>query len=82
MLPDFRKKIILDTVDGALSTLKSPFNDHIGNHDFWGSLYDGRSVIGPIHEKFLAGASLEECRKSLKEDYPAEESVKLINTWA
>jgi nitronate monooxygenase len=45
-------------------------------------LYDGRGVIGPIHEKFLAGASLEECQKSLKGDYTPEEAVKAVNTWA
>ncbi len=35
-----------------------------------------------IHERFLAGASLEDCQRSLKEDYAAEDSAKLIGTWA
>ncbi|PTB38925.1 hypothetical protein M441DRAFT_145640 [Trichoderma asperellum CBS 433.97] len=82
ILPEFRKKIVLDAVDGALSTLKSTFNDKIADSDLWGSLYDGRAVVGPIHEKFLAGASFEDCHKSLKEDYPPEESARLIDTWA
>ncbi|KAM0519627.1 hypothetical protein ACHAPE_003806 [Trichoderma viride] len=82
ILPEFRKRIVLDAVDGALSTLKSTFNDKIAGSDLWGSLYDGRAIVGPIHEQFLAGASLEDCRKSLKDDYPPEVSEKMINTWA
>ncbi|KAL5090885.1 hypothetical protein Trisim1_003853 [Trichoderma cf. simile WF8] len=82
LMPEFRKKTILNTTDGALSTLKSPFNDQIANSGLWGSLYDGRAVVGPIHEKFLAGASFYDCWRSLHDDHPPEESEKLINTWA
>ncbi|KAL7793530.1 hypothetical protein V8C37DRAFT_98849 [Trichoderma ceciliae] len=82
IIPEFRKKIILDATDGAISTLKSPFNDQIANSPLWGSLYDGRAVVGPIHEKFLAGASFYDCWRSLHDDHPPEESEKLINTWA
>lgn len=81
-MPEFRKKIILDATDGAVSTLKSPFNDQIANSSLWGSLYDGRAVVGPIHEKFLAGASFYDCWRSLHDDHPPEEAEKLINTWA
>ncbi|PNY29432.1 Nitronate monooxygenase [Tolypocladium capitatum] len=80
--PDHRKQLVLETVDGGSSTLKSPFNDQINNSELWGPLYDGRAITGPIHDRFLAGSSLEECRKSLKEDYSPEESTKIINTWA
>lgn len=48
----------------------------------WGPLYDGRAVIGPIHEKFMAGASLEECQKCLANDYTADEGVRIVNNWA
>lgn len=82
IVPEFRKQIILEASDGALSTLKSPFNDDIADSDLWGSLYDGRAVVGPIHEKFLAGASLDECRRELHEDHSPEEATRLINTWA
>ncbi|KYK60347.1 2-nitropropane dioxygenase [Drechmeria coniospora] len=80
--PDHRKQLILHTVDGGSSTLKSPFHDQLNSNALWGPLYDGRAIAGPIHEKFLSGTSLDECRKSLKEDYSAEESVRMINTWA
>ncbi|PTB69670.1 inosine monophosphate dehydrogenase [Trichoderma citrinoviride] len=82
IVPDFRKQIILEASDGALSTLKSPFNDQIAGSALWGSLYDGRAVVGPIHEKFLAGASLDECWRELHEDHSPEEATRLINTWA
>ncbi|KAL7824012.1 inosine monophosphate dehydrogenase [Trichoderma gracile] len=82
LVPDFRKKIILEASDGAVSTLKSPFNDDIADSDLWGSLYDGRAVVGPIHEKFLAGASLDECRRGLREEHSPQEAARLINTWA
>ncbi|KAH6985893.1 hypothetical protein BKA56DRAFT_715350 [Ilyonectria sp. MPI-CAGE-AT-0026] len=80
--PDFRKETILKAVDGGVSTLKSPFNDQINKSTLWGPLYDGRAIIGSIHEKFLAGASLEECQKSLKEDYSEEEANRITRTWA
>lgn len=82
IVPDFRKQIILEASDGAISTLKSPFNDDIADSDLWGSLYDGRAVVGPYHEKFLAGASLDECRRGLREEHSPEEAARLINTWA
>ncbi|OAQ61996.1 2-nitropropane dioxygenase [Pochonia chlamydosporia 170] len=84
--PDFRKEIVLKAVDGGSSTFKSPFNDEINNSalfdTLWGTHYDGRSIITSIHEKFLAGSTLQELQKSLKEDYSSEESMRLINTWA
>ncbi|KAK5987157.1 Nitronate monooxygenase [Cladobotryum mycophilum] len=81
--PDFRKQQIIQAKDGGSSTLKSPFHDHIGNHElFWGHAYDGRALVGPLHEKYLASTSFEECRRSLKEDFSAEEAEKVINTWA
>ncbi|KAM0491242.1 hypothetical protein ACHAP8_010816 [Fusarium lateritium] len=70
--PEIRKQKVLEAVDGGVST----FNP------LWGPLYDGRAIIGPIHEKFIAGASLEECQRSLKEDYDEEEARYIINTWA
>jgi nitronate monooxygenase len=80
--PDFRKALVLETKDGGKTTLKSWFNDKIAENHKWGELYDGRAIIGPIHDKFMAGSTLEECLKELKEEYPKEEAIRLINTWA
>ncbi|UNI20650.1 Nitronate monooxygenase [Purpureocillium takamizusanense] len=80
--PDFRKKIVLETSDGGATTLKSTFNDRINDSPLWRPPYDGRAIVTAIHERFLAGASLEDCQRSLKEDYAAEDSAKLIGTWA
>lgn len=55
--------------------IRSPFNDEIHSSDYWSPIYDGRAIIGPIHEQFLAGASLEECKKKLNGE-------TAINTWA
>ncbi|GKU04987.1 unnamed protein product [Fusarium langsethiae] len=74
--PEIRKQKVLETVDGGVSTFK------ITNSPLWGPLYDGRAIVGPIHEKFIAGANLEECQRSLKEDYEEEEARYIINTWA
>lgn len=65
-----------------LTRHRSPFNDRINNSTLWGPLYDGRAIIGPIHNKFITGASLEECQRSLKEDYSQEDASRIINTWA
>lgn len=65
-----------------LMIFRSPFNDQINKSALWGPLYDGRAIVGSIHEKFLAGASLEECQKSLKEDYSEEEASRITRTWA
>ncbi|KAK0385029.1 hypothetical protein NLU13_7507 [Sarocladium strictum] len=80
--PDFRKALVLKTSDGGNTTLKSWFNDKIAENHKWGEIYDGRAIIGPIHDKFMAGASLDECLKELKEGYSPEEAKQLINTWA
>ncbi|KAH7255814.1 2-nitropropane dioxygenase [Fusarium redolens] len=80
--PKIQKQKVLEAVDGGVSTFKSTFNDRIVNSPLWGPLYDGRAIVGPIHEKFFAGASLEECQRSLKEDYSEEEARYVVNTWA
>ncbi|KAM5352384.1 hypothetical protein ACJ41O_005107 [Fusarium nematophilum] len=77
---NFRKDNVLKAVDGGVT--RSPFNDRIKNDTLWGPLYDGRAIVGPVHEKFLAGASLEECQQSLKQDYSEEEAGQVIGTWA
>ncbi|CAM1500871.1 Fc.00g100330.m01.CDS01 [Cosmosporella sp. VM-42] len=82
IFPQFRKDIVLSTSDGGVSTLKSPFCDQINENKLWGPLYDGRAIVGPIHEKFLAGATLEECLTNLKENYSEAESIKMCRTWA
>ncbi|KAJ4154004.1 hypothetical protein LMH87_010468 [Akanthomyces muscarius] len=80
--PDFRKAQVLQTTDGGSSTFKSPFNDQINNSKLWGPLYDGRAIISEIHERFLAGGTLDECQAALKQVSPPEEAAKLVNTWA
>lgn len=59
---------------------RSAFNDDIANFP-WGPLYDGRAVVSEIHERFLGGATLEQCRESLK-DHPKEKVTEMVNTWA
>ncbi|KAK2612364.1 hypothetical protein QQS21_001628 [Conoideocrella luteorostrata] len=80
--PEFRKQIVLSTVDGGTSTFKSPFNDQVSNLSLWGPLYDGRAVVSTIHERFLKGATVQDLQKSLREDYSSEEATKLVRTWA
>ncbi|KJZ79631.1 hypothetical protein HIM_01100 [Hirsutella minnesotensis 3608] len=80
--PDHRKQLVLQTKDGGSSTLKSPFHDQMNQSPLWGPLYDGRAIVGPIHSRFLAGCSAEECLKSLKEDYAADEVTRMLGTWA
>ena len=71
----------LDSIANA-TNLRSPFNDHIGQNALWGELYDGRAVITPITEKFLAGATLEECLKTLKDEHSKEDAAKQVGVWA
>lgn len=66
----------------ALHRRRSPFNDQVNNSKLWGPLYDGRSIVSEIHERFLSGGTVEECQAALKQVSPAEEAAKLINTWA
>lgn len=35
-----------------------------------------------IHKRFIAGASLEDCQKSLKEDYSEDVAKTIVSTWA
>ncbi|PHH72837.1 hypothetical protein CDD82_5784 [Ophiocordyceps australis] len=80
VFPDHRKQLVLKSVDGGISTLKSSFNDEIVKSSLWGPRYDGRAIIGPLHDKFMSGTSLEQCQKAL--DDSGAESVKLVGTWA
>ncbi|RCI09300.1 hypothetical protein L249_1451 [Ophiocordyceps polyrhachis-furcata BCC 54312] len=80
--PDFRKQLVLKTVDGGSSTLKAPFHDEIKNSALWGPLYDGRAIIGPVHRQFMSGSSLDECKKMLQESYSPEEATRMLSTWA
>ncbi|WVQ80481.1 hypothetical protein IAT38_002586 [Cryptococcus sp. DSM 104549] len=80
--PDHRKEKVLAASDGSLETWKSPFHDEVRNSSLWGKLYDGRAIISPVHEKFMAGASLSECQRDLEEKYTPEEANKVISTWA
>lgn len=80
--PEFRKQLVLSTVDGGSSTLKSPFNDQVNKSSLWGPLYDGRAIMSTIHEQFLEGATVQELQRSLKEDYSGDEAAKLVSTWA
>ncbi|KAM3559552.1 hypothetical protein MY1884_003388 [Beauveria asiatica] len=80
--PDFRKAQVLAATDGGKSTLKSQFNDQMNNSALWGPLYDGRALVSEIHDKFLGGATLDECQAALAQVSPPEEAAKLVNTWA
>ncbi|KAL6921867.1 hypothetical protein FSST1_005893 [Fusarium sambucinum] len=65
--PEIRKQKVLEAVDGGVSTFKYMF------------LPTSRRLNTYM---FIAGASLEECQRSLKEDYDEEEARYIINTWA
>ncbi|KAG5928257.1 hypothetical protein E4U42_000977 [Claviceps africana] len=80
--PEFRKQLVLSTVDGGSSTLKSPVHDQVNNNRLWGAPYDGRAIMSSIHERFLAGTTVQDLQRILKEDYSGEEAVKLVSTWA
>ncbi|PFH62608.1 hypothetical protein XA68_12860 [Ophiocordyceps unilateralis] len=80
--PEHRKQQILQTADGAVSTLKAPFHDEIKSSALWGPLYDGRAIIGPVHLQFMSGSSLDECKKMLQENYSTDEATQMLSTWA
>ncbi|PHH76584.1 hypothetical protein CDD80_1405 [Ophiocordyceps camponoti-rufipedis] len=80
--PEHRKQLVLQTVDGGTSTLKAPFHDEIKSSALWGPLYDGRAIIGPVHQKFMSGSSLDECKKMLQEQYSPDEASQMLSTWA
>ncbi|KAG5916160.1 hypothetical protein E4U53_004359, partial [Claviceps sorghi] len=80
--PEFRKQLVLKTVDGGSSTLKSPVHDQVNNNRLWGAPYDGRAIMSTLHERFLGGATVQDLQRILKEDHSAEEAVKLVSTWA
>ncbi|CEJ80236.1 hypothetical protein VHEMI00432 [[Torrubiella] hemipterigena] len=84
LFPDFRKAMILNATDGGNATFKSPFNDQINKNALWGPLYDGRAIVTEIHQKFLDGASLEDCQTTLqtRQAETPEEAKRLIGTWA
>lgn len=74
--------MLLRTLTPRPLLARSPFNDQINNSKLWGPLYDGGAIITEIHERFLAGGTLEECQAALKQVSPPEEAAKLVSTWA
>ncbi|KAK0733279.1 FMN-dependent 2-nitropropane dioxygenase [Lasiosphaeria miniovina] len=78
--PDARRKLILETKDGGVSTAKSSFYDQFQNSTVWGELYDGRAIIGDPYLDHVAGLPLEESQRRFLEARDTGDVSQLI-TW-
>ncbi|KAK2000197.1 2-nitropropane dioxygenase [Colletotrichum falcatum] len=80
------KDVIVRARDGAVSTWKSDFHDKLINSGFWKDGFDGRAIVGPIHEEYhaLGGdtATVEESRENLRTRWSEEEGKKMVGKWA
>ncbi|KAK3331906.1 FMN-dependent 2-nitropropane dioxygenase [Cercophora scortea] len=78
--PEFRRKLIQETVDGGTSTIKSTFHDDIQATAIWPSVYDGRAIRGPYFEDHVAGVSFEENLKRYEVAKENKDNSRLV-TW-
>ncbi|KAK3402079.1 hypothetical protein B0T20DRAFT_130553 [Sordaria brevicollis] len=79
--PEFRRKLILETTDGGINTVKSQFHDQINSTTIWHPVYDGRAVRGASYEDHAAGVPFEENYKKFKEAASAGDNSRAV-TWA
>ncbi|KAK1782177.1 2-nitropropane dioxygenase [Copromyces sp. CBS 386.78] len=79
--PEFRRKLILETTDGGLNTVKSDFHDQINSTKIWHNVYDGRAVRGASYDDHAAGLPFEENIKKFKEAASAGDNSRTV-TWA
>lgn len=78
-------KYFLAVVNAAPDTdteNRSPFNDAVTRSSVWDPLYDGRAIVGRIHEAYLSGTSLEDCQDRHEADVKAGVSLPQACTWA
>ncbi|KAK3682105.1 FMN-dependent 2-nitropropane dioxygenase [Podospora appendiculata] len=76
--PDFRRKLIQETVDGGTSTIKSTFHDDIQATAIRPSVYDGRAIRGPYYEDHVAGVSFEENLKRYEAAKENKDNSRLV----
>ncbi|KAH7630353.1 hypothetical protein B0T09DRAFT_147208 [Sordaria sp. MPI-SDFR-AT-0083] len=79
--PEFRRKLILETNDGGLNTVKSHFHDQINSTKIWHNVYDGRAVRGASYDDHAAGLPFEENDKKFKEAASVGDNSRAV-TWA
>ncbi|KAK3955178.1 hypothetical protein QBC32DRAFT_253623 [Pseudoneurospora amorphoporcata] len=79
--PEFRRKLILETTDGGLNTVKSNFHDQINSTEIWHNVYDGRAVRGASYDDHAAGLPFEENIKKFREAASAGDNSRTV-TWA
>ncbi|EOO00344.1 putative 2-nitropropane dioxygenase protein [Phaeoacremonium minimum UCRPA7] len=79
--PEVRRKVILETQDGGVSTVKSYFHDDVQGTTIWPKLYDGRAIIGDSYKDHASGLPIEENIKKLKEAKDAGDNSRLVH-WA
>ncbi|KAJ4346111.1 Nitronate monooxygenase, partial [Neurospora sp. IMI 360204] len=79
--PEFRRKLILETNDGGLNTVKSQFHDQINSTTIWHNVYDGRAVRGASYDDHAAGLPFEENHKKFKEAASSGDNSRTV-TWS
>ncbi|KAK3381288.1 FMN-dependent 2-nitropropane dioxygenase [Podospora didyma] len=78
---DYCRKLILETVDGGVSTAKSSFHDNLQGPGRWPAAYDGRAIVTELYRDHIAGVSLEESQARFSEAKAAGDLSRQI-TWA
>ncbi|KAL0469938.1 FMN-dependent 2-nitropropane dioxygenase [Neurospora intermedia] len=79
--PEFRRKVILETNDGGLNTVKSHFHDQINSNTIWHNVYDGRAVRNASYDDHAAGVPFEENHKKFKEAASSGDNSRAV-TWS
>ncbi|KAI8626064.1 FMN-dependent 2-nitropropane dioxygenase [Xylariaceae sp. FL1651] len=78
---DFKRKVILTTSDGGVSTVKSQLHDHVQGNREWPSLYDGRAVVHPSYHDHQAGVGIGENEARFKAAKAGGDTSRMV-TWS
>ncbi|KAL1844908.1 hypothetical protein VTK73DRAFT_1535 [Phialemonium thermophilum] len=77
----YQRKVVAETADGGLSTIKSTVHDQVRGTTVWPALYDGRAVVGTSYSEYSSGVPVEELQKRLKEGQERGDHSRMV-TWA
>ncbi|KAK0616260.1 hypothetical protein B0T14DRAFT_243358 [Immersiella caudata] len=79
--PEYRRKLLIETEDGGVSTAKSTVHDDIQGTTFWPAPYDGRALVGQSYKDHVSGLPMEENIKKYGDANQSGDTSRLVS-WA
>ncbi|KAK4447892.1 hypothetical protein QBC34DRAFT_449825 [Podospora aff. communis PSN243] len=78
--PEYRRKLLIETEDGGVTTAKSTVHDDIQGTPFWPAPYDGRALAGDSYKDHVSGLPIAENIKKYSDANQSGDTSRLV-TW-